>query len=164
MCSNEGGPIPRPFEGEFGLRAKGGINKPSYYDFALLHELGNQRIANSSKNVIVTRTSSGDLAITAWNLVDPDKRGSTQSIDLSFSNVPAGAGVTLQRVDSQHGNVLPRYAAMGKPIDPTPLQVEQLNKETALPAPEQTHLSDGKLHLELEPNALVLINVSRSAR
>jgi beta-xylosidase len=24
----EGGPAPRPFEGAFGLRAKGGINKP----------------------------------------------------------------------------------------------------------------------------------------
>ena len=35
----EGGPIPRPFEGHFGLRAKGGINKPSFYEFGLLHQL-----------------------------------------------------------------------------------------------------------------------------
>ncbi len=27
----EGGPIPKPFAGQFGLRAKGGINKPSYW-------------------------------------------------------------------------------------------------------------------------------------
>ncbi len=43
----EGGPIPEPFEGHFGLRAEGGINKPSYYDFALLHRLGDQRLPNS---------------------------------------------------------------------------------------------------------------------
>jgi len=42
----EGGPIAKPFEGAFGLRAKGGINKPSYYGFALLHQLGDQRLAN----------------------------------------------------------------------------------------------------------------------
>ncbi len=36
----EGGPIAKPFEGHFGLRAKGGIDKPSFYDFALLHRLG----------------------------------------------------------------------------------------------------------------------------
>ena len=40
----EGGPIPQPFVGMFGLRAKGGINKPSYYAFGLLHKLGEERI------------------------------------------------------------------------------------------------------------------------
>src|SRR3954453_14509134 len=51
----EGGPSPKPFIGEFGLRAKGGINKPSFYAFALLHHLGEQRIRNLSDNAIVTR-------------------------------------------------------------------------------------------------------------
>ena len=82
-------------------------------------------------------------------------------MDLVFQGIPGNANVTLQRVDSKHGNVLPRYAAMGKPLDPSPAQVEQLNRETALPAAEQTHLSDGKLKLELEPNALVLVKVER---
>jgi len=157
----EGGPIPQPFEGQFGLRAKGGINKPSYYGFELLHELGDQRLENPSKNVIVTTSAAGGLAIAAWNLVDPGQHSVMQRMELIFRNVPANASVTLQRVDDQHGNVLPLYAAMGKPLDPTPAQVEQLNRETALPAPEQTHLTDGKLELELEPNALVLVKVDR---
>ena len=37
----------------FGLRAEFGINKPSFYDFALLHGLGDRRIANEAKDVIV---------------------------------------------------------------------------------------------------------------
>ncbi|MBV8672817.1 MAG: glycosyl hydrolase family 39, partial [Acidobacteriaceae bacterium] len=155
----EGGPIPKPFEGEFGLRAKGGINKPSYYAYGLLHQLGDQRIANSSSNVIVTKSADGSLAIAAWNLVDPDKQGQTHTMTLNFRGVPAEAKITLQRVDSEHGNVLPRYAAMGKPVDPTPVQVEQLNRETALPAPEPSNLKNGKLDLELTPNALVMIKV-----
>jgi xylan 1,4-beta-xylosidase len=156
----EGGPIPKPFEGEFGLRAKGGINKPSYYGFALLHQLGDRRLANPSKNVIVTKDTSGALMITAWNLVDPGQQGSMRTMELIFHNVPADAPVTIERVDQQHGNVLPRYAAMGSPLDPSPEQVEQLNRETALPAPETTHLSSGKLRLELEPNALVLLKLA----
>ena len=73
----EGGPIPKPFEGQFGLRAKGGINKPSYYGFALLHQLGDQRLANPSKNVIVTTNACwrpGDRRMepgrprTAWRI------------------------------------------------------------------------------------------------
>ncbi len=69
----EGGPMAKPFDGAFGLRAKGGINKPSYYAFALLHQLGDKRLANPSKNVIVTKSADGTLVIAAWNIVvDPE--------------------------------------------------------------------------------------------
>jgi xylan 1,4-beta-xylosidase len=156
----EGGPIPRPFEGQFGLRAKGGINKPSYYAWGLMHELGDKRISNDAKDAIITRTSDGGLAIAVWNLVDPDKEGTANKLVLNFSHVPSGARVSVERVDQQHGNVLERYAAMGKPLDPTPAQVEQLNRETALPAPEETRLQGGKLELTLTPNTLALIKVS----
>jgi len=155
----EGGPIPKPFEGEFGLRAKGGINKPSYYDYGLLHQLGFERIAVSNQNVIATKSPNGGLAIAAWNLVDPDKHGSTQVLDFTVMHVPADARVTIQRVDDDHCNVLRRYEAMGKPLDPTPAQVELLNRETALPAPEQSHLEGGKLTLKLMPNTLALIKI-----
>ncbi len=156
----EGGVIPKPFMGQFGLRAKGGINKPSYYDFALLHQLGDARIANPSKNVIVTKTRNGGLAIAVWNLVDPGEHGAARTVELLFHGVPEDAHITVQRVDENHSSVLKDYAAMGKPIDPTPAQVEQLNRETALGAPEQSQLKDGKLELTLSPNALVLVKVA----
>jgi xylan 1,4-beta-xylosidase len=155
----ESAPIPKPFVGMFGLRAKGGINKPSYYSYELLHQLGKERLANQSKNVIVTKTAEQDLAIAAWNLVDPGQRGNTQFIDLAFHHVPVDARVTVQRVDADHGNVLKKFVAMGEPADPTPAQVEQLNRATALSAPEGIRLQDGKLRLSLTPNELVLIKV-----
>jgi xylan 1,4-beta-xylosidase len=67
--------------------------------------------------------------------------------------------VTIQRVDKDHGNVLKQYAAMGSPQYPTPAQVEQLNKETSLPAPQQLQLKNGELELSLSENALVLLKV-----
>jgi len=155
----EGGPIPKPFVGGFGLRAKGGINKPSYYDFGLLHQLGSQRIANVSKNIIATKTAGGDIVVAAWSLVDPDQHGTDHTMELAFRDVSPNAKVTLQRVDSDHGNVLKQYAAMGKPVDPTPDQVAELNRETALPPAEQSTLKNGVLELELTPNALVLVKV-----
>jgi xylan 1,4-beta-xylosidase len=155
----EQGPIAKPFVGMFGLRAKGGIDKPSYYAFGLLHELGDRRLENSSRDVIVTKKADGSLVLAAWNLVDPGQTGKTETMDLVFRNVPADARVTLQSVDSDHGNVLPKYAAMGSPLDPTPEQVEQLNRETALPAPENTRLQQGRLDLKLTHDALVLITV-----
>ncbi len=155
----EDGPIAKPFEGHFGLRAKGGINKPSYYAFALLHQLGDQRLANPSTNALVTRRPDGSLVIAVWNLVDPGKQGQTVHDAITFAGMPASSHVTIQTVDDSHGNVLPRYTAMGKPLDPTSAQVEQLNRETALPAPQPAVLQDGRLQLTLEPNALALIDV-----
>ncbi len=155
----EGGPEPAPFIGAFGLIAKGGIKKPSYYGFGLLHQLGDRRIANEAKNLIVTKAYDGSLVIAAWNLVDPGQHGSPQILDLALTGVPANASVSIQRVDDDHGNVLPKYVAMGSPVDPTPAQVIQLNQETALGPPAQTQLHDEELTLELSPNALLLIKV-----
>ena len=160
----EGGPIPQPFEGQFGLRAKGGINKPSYYSYGLLHQLGDQRIPSTSNNIIATKSADGYLAVVAWNLVDPDQQGTTRTMELTFRDVAPNAKITLQRVDTDHGNVLPRYAAMGKPLDPTPDQVEQLNRETALPAPEVSALKNGKLELQLTPNALILVKIETKSK
>ncbi len=160
----EGGPTTGPFRGDFGLRAFDGINKPSYYAYGLLHQLGGERLANASQNVIVTRSQTGGLAIAAWNLVDPDQHGTDIEMDLHILGVPPNAAVTIRRVDRNHGNVLPRWAAMGKPANPSPTQAEQLNRETALPPPEQTALHNGNLLLRLTPNALVLISVGGAVR
>jgi xylan 1,4-beta-xylosidase len=78
---------------------------------------------------------------------------------LQFLNVPRNAEISIQKVDNEHGNVLPKYAAMGSPLDPTEAQVEQLNRETALGPPERAQLKDGQLELNLERDALVLVQV-----
>jgi xylan 1,4-beta-xylosidase len=156
----EGGPIPKPFIGEFGLRAKGGINKPSYYAFGLLHRLGDQRVANSSPNALVTRRKDGSLAIAVWNLVDPDQTGTSKTVDLEFQKLGGSKTAIVSRVDDDHGNTLRAYRAMGSPLDPTEEQVEKLNAATRL-APQPQRLENGKLRLTLQPNALVLVEVQR---
>ena len=173
----EGGPGVQPFQGAFGLRAEGGINKPSFYDFALLHQLGNNRIAATSPNVIVTTKEDGSLALAAWNIVDPGSvpelartpdeptpqlagtAGPTRTLELEFSGVAANAEVSISRVDAKHGNVLPFFYAMKAPHYPTPQQVEQLNKETALGNPQKSRLDHGQLTLTLTPNSLVLVTL-----
>lgn len=157
----EGGPIPRPFEGHFGLRAEGGINKPSYYDFGLLHRLGTERIANSDPNIIVTKRADGSLAIALWNLVDPDRRGGIRNFRVMFDHVPANAAVRISRVDGGHGNTLSAYRAMGSPQNPTLEQIRRLNAATQLPPPAEEHLAGNGLDVELEPNALVLIEIPK---
>ena len=158
----EGGPMPRPFEGAFGLRAEFGINKPSFYDFALLHKLGDQRYANASHNALVTKRADGKLVIAIWNQVDPGAGSAARQqrrVTLTLREVAPRAQVTVERVDAAHGNSLPAYAAMGRPDAPTPAQVALLNQASALPTPEHFALEGGSLHLTLAPNALVLVTV-----
>jgi xylan 1,4-beta-xylosidase len=157
----ENGPIEKPFEGHFGLRAEGGLNKPGYYDSGLLHQLGQQRIPNDSQDVIVTRLQDGSLAIVVWNLVDPDQHGDEKTMELTFTGVRADAAITLRRVDDNHGNILKAYSALGSPRYPTPAQVKEMNRASALTPPEQAKLKEGKLTLQVGRNALVLITVRR---
>lgn len=156
----EDGPERAPFQ-YFGLRAMGGIDKPSFYDFALLHELGNSRIANPAHNVVVTRTADGGLAIAVWNLVDPGAPRVDKKMTLHIAGVPADAAVSIERVDDTHGNVMPFYVKMGSPVSPTEKQVEELNRESNPGAPQQARLDQGELQLTLTPNALVLVKVKR---
>jgi xylan 1,4-beta-xylosidase len=156
----EEGGVPRtPFDGGFGLIALGGIKKPSYYDFSLLHQLGDERIANNANNVLVTRTKDGGLAIAVWNIVGPGSKGAEKTVRLDFAGVPGGAAITLSRVDGRHGDPMPAYRAMGSPQYPTVAQVAKLNAASALPAPTQEHLDGSHLTLQLEPNALALVKV-----
>jgi len=162
----EGGPAQRPFQGQFGLRATGGINKPSFYDFALLHQLGTERIANSSHNALVTRESDGSLAIALWNLAsvdEPVRSVSTNHVTLRIAGVAPNGAVSLQQVDEEHDNVMKTYAALGSPRYPTRAQAQQMNAASALPAPEHLALHDGILRLDLKPNELVLLRVEAAS-
>jgi len=157
----ESGVRKEPFDGGFGLIASGRIRKPSFYDFALLHRLGDERLANPADNVLVTRRHDGNLVIAAWNLVDMDKlsQGAPVELSLNFKGVSPNASVSIQRVDETHGNPLPAYKAMGSPLSPTLAQAADLNKASSLPQPEQLSLRDGKLALQLPVNCLAVIEI-----
>jgi xylan 1,4-beta-xylosidase len=157
----EGGVVREPFYGGFGLIAAGRIRKPSYYDFALLHKLGEMRLENAADNVLVTRRKSGTLVVAAWNLIDMDRlaAGKPVTLTLRFKGVPAGAEVRIERVDETHGNPMPAYRAMGSPRYPTQAQIAKMNQVSALGAPEKRRLKDGALELRLPVNGLALIEV-----
>jgi len=155
----EQGPKRNPFDGGFGLISMGGIHKPSYADFALLHRLGEERIRQDSTTVLVTKRRDGTLAIAAWNLVDPDKTGSAKIIEFEIHGVKPDGRVRISRVDETHGNSLGAYRAMGSPHYPTPEQVRALNQAAEIPPPEELRLSNGVVRLQLPVNGLALIEI-----
>lgn len=155
----EGGPLPAPFVGMFGLRAKGGINKPSFYAFGLLHRLGDRRLANAAPNILITRRADGSLVLAVWNLVDPDKSGTTLRLRLVFDHIPANAPIAVSMVDADHGNALAAYRSLGSPQYPTEEQVRNINAASALRPADRLHLDGNHVDLELQVNALALLEI-----
>jgi xylan 1,4-beta-xylosidase len=157
----EGGVPEDPFHNGFGLIAVGGIKKPAFYGYSLLHRLGYERLTNPADSVLVTRRADQSLVIAVWNLVEPNESGTPRHVRLEFQNVNAAGTVWIRRVDEQHSNSLAAYRAMGSPKYPTPAQVEQLNRESALAPPEVTTLKGGALEFDLPINGLMLLEIPR---
>jgi xylan 1,4-beta-xylosidase len=156
----EDGPGHEPFGGSFGLIALGGIKKPSYADFALLHRLGSERLEESDPKILVTRRRDGTLVIAAWNLVDPDKQGSDRHVDFELHGVPPNANVRLSRVDADHGNTLAAYKKMGSPRYPTIAQTRELNKVADAHSTQNLRLARGSIKLDIPVNGLFLLEIS----
>jgi xylan 1,4-beta-xylosidase len=161
----EDGPKREPFDGGFGLIAPYSIRKPSFNAFAMLHELGYQRLANDSKNALVTRRPEGTLVVAVWNMTDPPGAhqpggpGTEKHMQLRFENMPKDAAVSITHLDPAHGNTLAAYREMGSPRYPTEAQIRDLNKASRLSPPERTTLREGKIDVDLPVNSLVMLEV-----
>jgi len=155
----ENGPKRQPFDGRFGLMAMGGIKKPSYSAFALLHKLGQERMQPDVSNVLVTRRADGSVVFAAWNLVDPDKKGDARTVEFEIRGVPTDSRVRVSRADAGHGNTRAAYKKMGSPQYPTQAQVRELNRVAEKSSVEELRLSSGKIRLSLPVNGLALVEV-----
>jgi xylan 1,4-beta-xylosidase len=158
----ETGPGREPFTGSFGLMGLGGIRKPSYTAFALLHKLGEQRISASEADTLVTRRQDGSIAIALWHLVDPGTPGGERTRKLDFRGLRTGATLRVTRIDDQHGSSLAAYEAMGRPRYPSAAQVAALNRAAELPPATRLRLpADNSVQLTLPANGLVLLEIAR---
>ena len=153
----EQGVVRRPFYGGFGLIAAGGIPKPAFNAFKMLHELGEERFESASEHALITRRTDGAFVIALWNYVAPGAGGSATTVEL---RLPQGARtVRLRRLDESHGDVRGEYAQMGSPQYPTHQQLEALRSGAKLAAPEELPIVNDRVSITLPPNGLVTAEV-----
>jgi xylan 1,4-beta-xylosidase len=169
----EQGVVRSPFYGGFGLVAADHIPKPTLNIFAILHKLGDRRIAVASDSMLATETRTGGVAIALWDFAPPTGTGATytmpsgpagppRTFDLELKNVDPGAVAEVWRVDDDHGNVLKAFDAMGRPPgDLTKEQVAQLRAAGAMSPPERMHLNHGRLHLTVPAHGLAVVVVAK---
>ena len=152
----EQGVVKQPFYGGFGLLAVGGIPKPSFNAFLLLHRLGEERLAESAEDFLVTRRKDGALAIAVWNMAEPGTRGPEKEIELRLEHARVSS-VQVTRLDPDHGDVHKAYEAMGSPRYPTAEQVEKLRGAAKLSPPEVRPVKNGSVTLRIPAPGLVLV-------
>ena len=149
----------QPFYGGYGLIAAGGIPKPSFSAFKLLHHLGHERITLNSDSALATRGSDGSLIIAAWNLVAPGQPGLTKTIRMQFKNLPGAHHASISRVDRDHGDPHSAYEKMGSPNYPTQTQLQKLRESVLRQTPDEQELRNGEFTLTLPANGLALVTL-----
>ena len=157
----EQGVVKTPFYGGFGLLAVGGIPKPAFNAFALLHGLGEQRLANDAPEILVTRQSDGALVVALWNYAEVGTTAPMRSVALRIAH-SAAQSASVQSIDGVHGNVRIAYERMGSPRYPTQRELAQLREAAAIPPPITHPLQSGELNLQIPSDGLVLVTVARN--
>jgi xylan 1,4-beta-xylosidase len=157
----EQGVVKQPFYGGFGLMAAGGIPKPAYNAFRLLHRLGDERLTVPSESVLATRRKDGTLVVAAWNMAPPGAQGAPKDVKFLFQQNDVSK-VEISRVDPGHGDVNSAYQGMDSPRYPTQAQIRQLRAAAQLPAPEVYDLKNGSVTVRIPAHGLVLLELKRA--
>jgi xylan 1,4-beta-xylosidase len=155
----EQGVVKEPFYGGYGLMAEGGVPKPAFNAFKLLHRLGSRRIPTSSSSALVTRRDDGSWSVAVWNLGQPGEAGTARNVDIRFAGWKGAGQATVSRVDAAHGSALPAYQAMGRPVSPTRQQWQSLRQAASLGAGQTQSIEDGHLLVSLPPDGLALVEI-----
>jgi xylan 1,4-beta-xylosidase len=150
--------VKTPFYGGYGLIAEGGIPKPAFQAFKLLHGLGNNRVMLDSDSALLTRKENGSLVLAVWNYVPLGQAGSTKSITLRLKNTTAQQAL-IWRLDADHGDVRGAYEQLGTPRYPTQLELTKLRLAAEMPGPETLELRNSELYLNVPSSGLVLIEL-----
>ena len=168
----EQGVVRTPFYGGFGLVAADHIDKPALNAFAMLHKLGERRIAVPSESALATGLPGGGVALALWNYAPPagegDKytlpkspAGPMRNFTVEIKNLSQTAKAELFRVDDDHGNVLKEFDAMGRPPgDLTQEQIARLRAAGEMSPPEHLHLNNGKVEIAVPAHGLAVLVVT----
>ena len=153
----EQGVVKQPFYGGYGLVAAGGIHKPAFNVFKILHLLGNERLAVDSDSALVTRRADGRLVLAIWNY-PTGTTPSSKTVQLKFESGKARRAA-IYRVDGDHGDPHPAYEKLGAPRYPTPAQLKAIRQATELSAPESRKIEGAGLSLQIPANGLVVVEI-----
>ncbi|MDP4276962.1 MAG: glycoside hydrolase [Bacteroidota bacterium] len=140
----EAGPRFTPFHGGFGLLNTQGINKPAFYSYKFLNELGNTELANTDTRSWVCKNDRGDVQILLWDFTNTLPKDSVNDqayyirnlpatakgeVTISLSGLPAGTyRLNRYQVGYHVNDAYTTYLEMGKPDQLSRQQTETIKQ------------------------------------
>jgi xylan 1,4-beta-xylosidase len=138
----EPGPRFTPFHGGFGMLTIQGINKPVFYSYKFMNQLGNIELANRDSSSWVCRDSSGNIQALVWDFTNTHPGDSVHNQDyyirdlpakpkgtvkVRVENVPAGNyALELYKVGYRCNDAYSSYLSLGRPAQLNRQEVEQI--------------------------------------
>lgn len=155
----------------FGMMATGGIPKPQFNTYKLLHRLG-ETLLKSEGPVLATKRDNGSIAIALWNLAEVSQAngipgskrtrevvGTAKTFQVKLAGQARGQARATY-VDQIRGAPYPAWRQMGSPQYPTFAQIQAIRKSAELASPEVIKInSAGELSITLPPEGLALIEI-----
>lgn len=153
----------------YSLLYAGGIAKPSFNTYKLLHALGNERLAATGP-ALASRHADRSVSALIWNLADvpqlsgiPDAtsirrvKGEAKRFQVEFTGARPGQRVKVSFVDQDRGSPIPAWRAMNSPQYIKPDQIALLKKHAEIPPPSTLKLNAAcQLTIELPPEGVAL--------
>lgn len=141
----EAGPRFTPFHGGFGLLNTQGINKPAFYSYKFMNELGGKELINADSTSWVCKDAKGNVQVLLWDFTNTHPGDSVNNqvyyirdlpakpkgqVKINLSDVPKGTyKLEIYKVGYKSNDAYATYLAMGRPNQLTKLQVEEIKKQ-----------------------------------
>ncbi len=141
----ESAPRFTPFHGGFGLLNLQGINKPAFYSYKFMNQLGKTELQNADSCSWVCKDTKGNIQVLLWDFTNTSPKDSINNqayyikdlpskskgnIQINLSDVPKGKyQLEIYKVGYKSNDVYTTYLAMGRPAQLTKQQVEQLKNQ-----------------------------------
>ena len=156
----------------YSMIAAGGIPKPSFNTYKLLHALGSERLSATGP-VLASRRSDRSVAALVWNLSDvvqpsgiPDQttirtvNGEAKRYQIEIAGAHAGQRVKVSFVDQERGSAMPAWREMGSPQYLKPEQLNVLRQRAEIPPPTMMKLNATRqITFDLPPEAVALVEL-----
>ena len=140
----EPGPRFTPFHGGFGLLNYQSINKPAFYSYKFMNELGHTELVNTDSSSWACKDQDGNIEVLLWDFTNthpgdtvndqiyyirdlPSK--SKGKVRIQISDIPAGMyDLQIYKVGYRVNDPYTTYFDMGRPHQLTKAQVQKIKK------------------------------------
>jgi len=139
----EPGPRFTPFHGGFGMLTIQGINKPVFYSYKFMDQMGNRELKNSDPSSWICRDSAGGVQALVWDFTYtlPDSVNNQQyyiqdlaakpkgRVSIRIDNVPAGKyTLEMYKVGYRCNDAYSTYLTLGRPAQLSGREVEAIKQ------------------------------------